>query len=166
MCEPDLLEVRIVRTRLASSRCGARTLCWAWPQCRAKFGGIARSAGTLAGNGRSAAGRPKTAPRRDPAGAAAARFLTPRSLRKRHSCLKSEARFPVGAIWHPMFVQVGGPSVRPRDFRAGKIKHEGSFRSERGCKMQFLPKGRATHASTRFSDNLVEGFAGIANSAN
>ena len=78
-------------------------------------------------------GRPKTALRRaDPAGAAAARFLTPRSLRKRPSCLKSGAPFPVQAVWHPAFAQVGGSPVRPRVFRAEKIKHEGRFRSERG----------------------------------
>ena len=57
--------------------------------------------------------------------------------------MKSGARFPVGAVWHPAFAQVGGPPVRPRDFRAGKSKHEGRFRSERGCKMQFFSMWRA-----------------------
>ena len=33
----------------------------------------------------------------------------------------------------------------PRGFRAGKIKQKGHFRSERGCKMRFLPKARAGH---------------------
>ena len=87
------------------------------------------------------AGRPKTASRRDPGGAAKARFYTPRSLRKRPSCLKSEARFPVGAVWHPAFAQVGGPPVRPRDFRAGKIKHEGRSRSERGVQKAVSTRG-------------------------
>ena len=86
-------------------------------------------------------GRPKTASHRDSGGAAKARFYTPRSLRKRPSCLKSEARFPVGAVWHPAFAQVGGPPVRPRDFRAGKIKHEGRFRSERGVQNAVSTRG-------------------------
>ena len=88
-----------------------------------------------------AAGRPKTASHRDSGGAAKARFYTPRSLRKRPSCLKSEARFPVGAVWHPAFAQVGGPPVRPRDFRAGKIKHEGRSRSERGVQNAVSTRG-------------------------
>jgi hypothetical protein len=68
-------------------------------------------------------------------------FIPPRSLRKRPSCLKSEARFPVGAVWHPAFAQVGGPPVRPRDFRAGKIKHEGRSRSERGVQNAVSTRG-------------------------
>ena len=91
-------------------------------------------------DGCCAGGRPKTALRRtDPDGMAETRFCTPRSLRKRPSCLKSGARFPVGAVWHPAFAQVEGPPVRARDFRARKIKHKGRFRSERGRKMR-LPR--------------------------
>ena len=91
-------------------------------------------------DGCCAGGRPKTALRRtDPDGMAETRFCTPRSLRKRPSCLKSGARFPVGAVWHPAFAQVEGPPVRARDFRARKIKHKGHFRSERGRKMR-LPR--------------------------
>ena len=43
----------------------------------------------------------KSAMRRPPISVATTRFLTPISLRKRPSCLKSEARFSVRAIWHP-----------------------------------------------------------------
>ena len=47
-------------------------------------------------------------------------FRTPRSLRKRPSGLKSGARFPVRAVRHPPFPQVGGPSARPRKFSSRK----------------------------------------------
>ena len=103
----------------------------------------------------STPGRPKTAPCRDSVGVARAIFLTPRSLRKWLSCLKSEARFPVRTIRHLAFAQVGGPPVRLRDFRVGKTKHVGRFRSERGgISCSFCERRCASHASARFSDSL------------
>ena len=97
----------------------------------------------------STPGRPKTAPCRDSVGVARAIFLTPRSLRKWLSCLKSEARFPVRTIRHLAFAQVGGPPVRLRDFRVGKTKHVGRFRSERGVLVAVSVRGGVRHMPRR-----------------
>ena len=80
-------------------------------------------------------------------------FCIPRSLRKWPLCLEFEACFPVWAVWHPAFAQVGGLSMRPRVFRAGKIKHEGRFRSERGYKLQLSREEAGKAGSSAFFHN-------------
>ena len=62
------------------------------------------------------------------------------SLRKTPSGLKFGAGFPVWAVPHPLFVQVGVSRIRARFFGARKTKPERRFRSERGRKNSFPPE--------------------------
>ena len=97
------------------------------------------------------AGRPKTASRRaDPSDAAAARFCTPRSLRNWPSCLFFRARKSRGFTGGLSTCANAGCHTARAAKRASDFKHEGRFRSERGCKMQFLRKAAARRASARF----------------
>ena len=127
---PSARPSRTLRGSSRTSPSGGRCVtCSASPKqrCFAALGIRATCLGKVS-HGSSVGGiRRRWAPVHEEAG-----FCTPRSLRKRLSCLKFEADFPVWAIQHPAFALVGGSPARPRNFRAEKTKHEGDFRSERG----------------------------------
>ena len=58
----------------------------------------------------------------------------PRSLPNSRFCLKSEAAFRTGALWHPASPQVEGPFMRPRKYGDPNSKQKREFESERPLK--------------------------------
>ena len=107
--------------------------------------------------GRGPGGCPKTAPRHTcPPPLVETAFCTPRSLRERPSCLIFPARKSRGLTGGPPTCANAGCHTAPTGKRASDFKHEGRFRSERGCKIWLSPR-RPNLDAMRFSDGLARG---------